>query len=93
MLDAWTNLDGHADRAEQLCDGLDQWRHWANGHNLPDEQLCNVITVLEDDQTLNGTNQLAEATRHWALNAGIDLPQSQSQSQRPDRSIELGIDL
>jgi len=90
MLDDWTNLDGQADRAEQLCDGLDQWKHWANGHNLPVEQLCNVITVLEDDRTPNGTNQLAEATTHWAHNAGIDPPQPPS--RRPDHSIELGID-
>jgi len=93
MLDAWTNLDGHADRAERLCDGLDQWRRWANGLHLPNEQLRNVIAVLEDDQTLNGTNQLAEAAWHWVQEAGVDLPQPQSQSQRPDRSIELGIDL
>jgi len=87
----WTNLDAHADRAERLCDALDQWRRWANGLHLPNEQLRNVIAVLEDDQTLNGTNQLAEAAWHWAHEAGVDLPQPQS--QRPDRSIELGIDL
>jgi len=90
-LDDWTNLDAHADRAERLCDALDQWRRWANGLHLPNEQLRNVITVLEDDQTLNGTNQLAEAAWRWVQEAGVDLPQPQS--QRPDRSIELGIDL
>jgi len=60
-------------------------------HHVPVEQLRDVITVLEDDRTLNGTNQFAEATRHWARDAGIDLPQPLS--RRPDRSIELGIDL
>ena len=91
MLDDWTNLDAHADRAERVCDALDQWKHWANGHSLPVGHLRDVIAVLEHDRTNNGTNQLAEATRHWANEAGVDLPQRQS--RRPDRSVELGIEL
>jgi hypothetical protein len=91
MLDDWTNLDAHADRAEHLSNALDQWKHWANGHHLPVEQLSDVIAVLEDDRTINGTNRLAEATRHWAQETVVDLPRRQS--QRPDHSIELGIDL
>jgi hypothetical protein len=91
MLDDWTNLDAHADRAERVCDSLDRWRYWANGHSVPVGQLRHVIAVLEDDRTINGTNQLAEATRQWAQEAGVDLPGPQS--RRPDRSIELGIEL
>jgi conjugative relaxase-like TrwC/TraI family protein len=91
MLDDWTNLDAHADRAERVCDSLDRWRYWANGHSVPVGQLRHVIAVLEDDRTINGTNQLAEATRQWAQKAGVDLPGPQS--RRPDRSIELGIEL
>ena len=91
MLDDWTNLDAHADRAERVCDALDRWRYWANGHSVPVGQLRDVIAVLEHDRTINGTNQLAESTRQWAQDAGVDLPRQQS--RRPDRSIELGIDL
>ena len=91
MLDDWTNLDAHADRAERVCDALDRWRQWANGHSLPVGQIRNVVVVLEGDRTINGTNQLAEATRQWALEAGVDLPRPQA--RRPDRSIELGIEL
>jgi conjugative relaxase-like TrwC/TraI family protein len=91
MLDEWTNLDAHADRAERVCDALDRWKHWANGHSLPVGHLRDVIAVLEHDRTINGTDQLAEATRQWAQEAGVDLPRPQS--RRPDRSIELGIEL
>jgi hypothetical protein len=91
MLDDWTNLDAHADRAERVCDALDRWKHWANGHSLPVGHLRDVIAVLEHDRTINGTDQLAEATRQWAQEAGVDLPRPQS--RRPDRSIELGIEL
>ncbi len=89
MLDDWNDLDGKARRAEHLSDALDQWKHWANGHNLPAEQLRDMIDVLGDDRTLDGTSQLAEVTSHWAHDADIDLPKW----RRPDRSIELGIDL
>ncbi|MGB0112691.1 MAG: MobF family relaxase [Ilumatobacteraceae bacterium] len=91
MLDDWTNLDAHAERAERVCDALDQWKHWANGHRLPVGQLGDVIAVLEHDRTISGTDQLVEATRHWAQDAGVDLPRPKS--RRPDRSIELGINL
>ncbi len=89
MLDDWNNLDGHADRAELLCDALDTWEHWANGHKLPAAQLRNMVTVLGGDRTLNETSQLAEATTRWAHDAGIDLPKP----PRPDRTIDLGIEL
>jgi hypothetical protein len=89
MLDDLNNLDGHADRAEHLCDALDTWKHWANGHKLPATQLRNMVAVLGGDRTLNGTSQLAELTTRWAHDAGIDLPKP----TRPDRTIDLGIEL
>jgi hypothetical protein len=91
MLDDWTNLDAHAHRAERVCDALDRWKRWANGQSLPVGQIRDLIAVLEDDRTINGTNQLAEATRHWAQDAGVELPRPQS--RRPDHSIDLGIEL
>ena len=91
MLGDWTNLDAHAERAERVCDALDRWKRWANGQSLPVGHLRDVIAVLEDDRTINGTNQLAEATRHWAQDAGVELPRPQS--RRPDHSIDLGIEL
>ena len=91
MLDDWTNLDAHADRAERVCEALDRWKRWANGHSLPVGHLRNIVAVLEGDRTINGTNLLAEATRQWAQGAGVDLPRPQS--RRPDRSIEFGIEL
>ncbi len=83
MLDDWTNLDARADRAERVCDSLDRWRYWANGHSVPVGQLRHVIAVLEDDRTINGTNQLAEATRQWAQEAGVDLPRPPVEATRP----------
>ena len=89
LLDDFNNLDGKADRAEALCDALDTWEHWAKGHKLPATQLRNMVAVLADDRTLNGTSQLAEATTRWAHDAGIHLPKP----TRPDRTIDLGIEL
>jgi hypothetical protein len=89
LLDDFNNLDGKADRAEVLCDALDTWEHWAKGHKLPATQLRNMVAVLGGDRTLNGTSQLAEATTRWAHDAGIDLPKP----PRPDRTIDLGIEL
>ena len=89
LLDDFNNLDGHADRAEHLCDALGTWKHWANGHKLPAERLRDMVDVLGGDRTLNGTNQLAETTTLWAHHAGIDLPKP----PRPDRTTDLGIEL
>jgi conjugative relaxase-like TrwC/TraI family protein len=89
LLDAFNNLDGKADRAEVVCDALDTWEHWAKGHKLPATQLRNMVAVLAGDRTLNGTSQLAEETTRWANDAGFDLPKA----PRPDRTIDLGIEL
>ena len=89
MLDDWNDLDRHADRAEHVRDALDTWKHWANGHKLPATHLRNMVAVLGGDRTLIETSQLAEATTRWAHDAGIDLPKP----PRPDRTIDLGIEL
>lgn len=89
ILDEWEDLDGAADRANELCQALDQWQAWAHGRDVNPADLTAVVTTFHDHQELPGTAQVVETLNCWAQGHGVEL-------QRPKASppsVEMGIDL
>ena len=89
ILDEWEDLDGVAVRANELCQALDQWKHWANGRDVRSADMVEIASTLEDHDELPGTGQLGESLARWADSQGVEI-----QRRRPPLpSIEMGIEL
>ena len=88
LLDTWNEVDGIADRATELCQALDRWQQWANGRDVTVTDLTDVATVLGNNRTIAGGDQLADALIIWANKAGLDIrPQ-----QRAEPAIGISLD-
>ena len=89
ILDEWDDLDGVADRANELCQALDRWKEWAGGRDVSPAELVEIASALHDHQDLPGTSPLGESLSRWADAHGVEL----QRSKPPLPSIEMGIDL
>ena len=89
ILDEWEDLDGVAVRANELCQALDQWKHWANGRDVSSADMVEIASTLADHHELPGTGQLGESLARWADSQGIEIQRRKPQLP----SIEMGIEL
>jgi hypothetical protein len=88
ILDEWEDLDGAADRANELCQTLDYWKEWADGRRVSPAALVEIASTLEDHHELPEAAQLGESLTRWAETQGVEL-----QRPRPSPpSTEMSID-
>ena len=92
ILDRWNNLDTISQQADDLCQALDDWKRWADGHNLPDTAIVGVVIALQHHRDQPGIIELAEPLTRWAQNQGIEPPAPTPSTPAVDH-IEIGIDL
>ncbi len=92
ILDRWNNLDTINQRADELCQALDHWKRWANGHHVPDTVIADVVIALKHHRDQPGIIELAEPLTRWAQNQGIEPPAPTPSTPAVDH-IEIGIDL
>jgi conjugative relaxase-like TrwC/TraI family protein len=89
IFDEWNNLDGAADRSNELCQALDQWKDWADGHKISKAALVEIAFTLEDHQDQPGSGQLGESLSRWANAQGIEV----QRPMPPSPSLDMGIEL
>jgi conjugative relaxase-like TrwC/TraI family protein len=89
ILDQWSDLDGAADRANGLCQALDQWKDWADGRSVSPTELTDIAAALRDHQESPLVSQIDESLHQWADAHAVEL----EPPTRPMPSIEMGIDL
>ena len=85
----WNDLDGAADRANELCQALDHWKDWADGRTISEAALVEIASTLEDHQDLPGLGQLGEALARWAEVQGFEVHRPTT----PSPSLGMGIEL
>ena len=73
MFDQFNDLEGVARDAGRLCHALDQWKHWANGHNLDNAALVEIAATFADHDDRPGISQLAAPLTQWAQRQGLEL--------------------
>jgi len=88
ILDEWEDLDGAADRANELCRALDRWKDWADGQEVDPGALSGVSATLNQHRNFSEVAQLvlplvrsADGARDEVLH-GLAVP-----------TKELGLDL
>ena len=91
-LDRWNNLDTINQRADDLCQALDHWKRWANGHHVPNTVIADVVATLKHHRDQPGIIELAEPLTRWTQNQGIEPPAPRLSRPSVD-PIEIGIDL
>jgi conjugative relaxase-like TrwC/TraI family protein len=89
IFDEWNDLDGVADRSNDLCQALDQWKDWADGRKISEAPLVEIAFALEDHQDLPGLGQLGESLARWAESQGIEA----QRPTPPSPSLDMGIEL
>jgi hypothetical protein len=89
IFDEWNDLDGVADRSNDLCQALDQWKDWAEGRKISKAALVEIVSTLEDHQDLPGLGQLGESLARWAEAQGIEV----HRPTPPSPSLDMGIEL
>jgi conjugative relaxase-like TrwC/TraI family protein len=89
IFDEWNDLDGAADRSNELCQALDQWKDWADGCKVSPAALVEIAFTLEDHQDVPGFGQLGESLSRWAEAQGIEV----HRPMPPSPSLGMGIEL
>ena len=88
ILDQWNDLEGDASRAADLCDALDHWKRWADGHKISGNELSDAAHVLADNRRTPG---IAELAYMLTERERIEVPRLEHPS--PSREIGFGLEL
>ncbi len=91
ILDRWDDLEGVTHQANDLCHALDQWKAWADGRNLYNTALAEVVATFHDHHDRPGISQLSQPLTQWAQKRGLEI-QPPTPPTPPTPSIGIEID-
>jgi chromosome segregation ATPase len=88
----WSYLPERLEAAEQQIDALDGWRDWAQGKNVTDGKVIDVVHSLSAEARTNDSPAhatLANVIHRWAQTKGLDLSRPAPAIERVSIEVEL----
>ena len=92
QIERWSYLPERLEAAEQRIDALDGWRDWAQGKNVTDGKVIDVVHSLSAEARTNDSPAhaaLANVIHRWAQTKGLDLSRPAPATERTGIEIEL----
>ena len=92
QIEHWSYLPERLEAAEQQIDALDGWRDWADGKNVTDGKIIDIVHSLSDEARTNDSPAhaaLANVIHQWAQTKGLDLSRPAPAIERAGIEIEL----